>query len=272
MASNFAIAFRVLPRERRLAIESVYDFCRRADDAVDDAPNVAAGKTALELVRAQLDAALAGDDRVIPGLASAVSRFELPRRPFDDLLEGVGWDLEGRRYATREALREYCYRVASTVGLLCVRIFGCGRGVCDAYAEHLGVALQWTNILRDIRPDLESGRLYLPAASLSGHDLRADDLAQPRAEDRARIAALIRDEAAYARRCFAAAQSALPDAERSRVVSGQIMAGVYQALLGKIERLGDRVLDKRVRVSSARRSWLAVRAVLGARAAVLEAR
>jgi phytoene synthase len=262
MASNFFVAFRILSPPRRAAIESVYAFCRRADDAADEAPDAAQGRAALDEVRSQLDAAFAGGAPGIPGLAAAIANFGLPRRPFDDLIEGVSWDLEGRRYATREALREYCYRVASTVGLLCVRIFGCDDGTCDRYAEETGIALQWTNILRDIAPDLAQGRLYLPAESLRAHGLAEVDLRSPSLAARERIAALVRDEAAFARARFAAAAEQLPRAQRSRVLAGEIMAEVYRVILGKVERRGAGVLEARVRVSLPRRAWLAGRLVL----------
>lgn len=262
MASNFFVAFRILPPERRAAIEAVYAFCRSADDAADDAPDPAAGRAALERARARLDAAFSGRGAHDPGLAEAIARFGLPRRPFDDLIEGVSWDLEGRRYATREDLRAYAYRVASTVGLLCVRIFGCAAGACDRYAEETGIALQWTNILRDVAPDLAQGRLYLPEASLRAHGVTESDLRAPSSAARGRIAALVREEAEYARDRLAEAAVALPAAERSRVLPGEIMAAVYRVLLAKIERLGDGVLDTRARVSSARRGFLAARLVL----------
>jgi phytoene synthase len=191
-------------------------------------------------------------------LGAAVRAFELPRRPFEDLIEGVAWDIEGRSYTTRADLRAYCHRVASTVGLLCVRIFGCRDPACDVYASELGVALQWTNILRDLGADLAQGRVYVPAESLMRHGVTEADLRAPGADAARRISALVRDEAAYARRCFAAASEALPAAERSRVLAGEIMATIYRALLGKVERAGARVLDRRIRVSSLRRAWLAV--------------
>ena len=263
--SSFFIAFRVLPPDRRRAIEAVYAFCRAADDAVDDAPDRAAGERALESVRARLEAAWRGEgDRA---LGEAIVRFELPRRPFDDLLEGCAWDLEGRRYADREALRGYAYRVASTVGLLCVRIFGARGPGRDRYAEEMGIALQWTNVLRDVRQDLSRGRVYLPADSLRAHGVDESDLRSPRPEARGRIAALVRDEAAWARSRFEAARAALDPEDRPRVLSGSIMAAIYEALLDRIERAGDGVLDADLRVRSIRRLWIAGRTLLRERRA-----
>ncbi|HEX6850427.1 MAG TPA: squalene/phytoene synthase family protein [Candidatus Polarisedimenticolaceae bacterium] len=258
--SSFFIAFRVLAPERRAAIEAVYAFCRAADDAVDDARDRDEGARALASVRARLDEAFRGGGA--PALAEAIRRFELPRRPFDDLLEGCTWDLEGRRYPDREALRAYAYRVASTVGLLCVRIFGATGPGRERYAEELGIALQWTNVLRDVRPDLARGRLYLPASSLRSHGVTEEDLRSREPYARERIAALVLGEAAYARSRFAAARAALDPEDRPRVLSGSIMAAVYEALLSRIERAGDRVLDAELRLSAARRLWIAGRTLL----------
>jgi phytoene synthase len=259
--SNFFVAFRVLSPERRRAIESVYGFCRRADDAVDAAPDPASARRALGQVAEDLDRAFAGKaaDAATEELSRVIRRFDLPRRPFSDLLDGVSWDIDARRYDDTVALREYCYRVASTVGLLCVRIFGCRDGAGDEYARELGVALQWTNILRDVGQDLAAGRVYLPTASLRRHRLSDRDLSRPDAAARRRFRALVREEARYAKLCFAEARRALPPQERSKVLAAEIMAGVYRRLLHRVERAGDGVLDRKVRVSAVERGWIAAR-------------
>jgi len=262
-SSNFFIAFRVLPRERREAIRAVYGFCRRADDAVDHAPDPEAGRAALGRVAAVLDrvydTGAEGDEEA--ALQRAIARFDLPRKPFDDLLDGVSWDLEGRRYAETRDLRDYCYRVASTVGLLCVRIFGCRGGSCDAYAEELGVALQWTNILRDVGVDLSRGRVYLTQSSLREHGLTEEDLRRGDAASRSRLAGLIHAEAAYARSLYREAESRLPREERPKVLAGEIMAAVYRRLLRRVERAAHEVLDRPVRLSSIERGWVAAGAL-----------
>lgn len=261
--SHFFVAFRVLPRDRFEAITAVYDFCRRADDAVDESPDRKTAEEALRAVRAELDRVFRGED--LGPLAEAVVRFDLPRVPFDDLLEGVSWDLEGRRYATRSDLERYCARVASTVGLLCVRIFGCPDGSCDSYATRLGIAMQWTNVLRDIAPDLRMGRLYLPGESMARHGLDEEGLRRAEPAARARLRALIREEASYARAQYAAAEAALPARFRRTVLSGQIMAAVYRSLLRRVERAGDRVLDRKIRVGGAGKAWAFARTVVANR-------
>lgn len=262
--SNFFVAFRVLSAERRRAIRAVYGFFRRADDAVDDAPDPGSARRALDGVARRLERSFgeSGGDGDDAELRWSIRRFDLPRRPFEELLEGVSWDIEGRRYDDREALREYCYRVASTVGLVCVRIFGCRFGEGDGYARELGVALQWTNILRDVAHDLARGRIYLPADALGRHDLDAQALSRPDAGARRRIAALVREEAGYARGCFAEAQRLRPRSDDCDLLAAEIMAGVYRELLGRVERAGDGVLDRRLRVPTLRRGWIAARLLL----------
>lgn len=265
-ASHFRAAFGVLAPERREAIRAVYGFCRRADDAVDEAPDADAARARLEAVEQELAALYDGSGRPAePALAEAISRFGLPRTPFDDLLEGVRWDLEGRRYETVEDLRQYCRRVASTVGLLCVRIFGCAEGRGDAWAEELGVALQWTNILRDVGKDLTRGRVYLPSATLARHGLDEAALVRADAPARSALSRLVAEEAAYARGCFARAESLLPGSERARVLSGRIMGAIYRALLRKVEREGAGVLDREVAVPTAARWAIVARLVLADR-------
>ncbi len=265
--SNFFVAFKVLPPEGRRAIEAVYAFCRRADDAVDDAADAAKAREELDGVAALLDRAFgpAPERPEESELRWAIERFGLPRKPFEDLLEGVSWDMTGRRYQDTAELREYCYRVASTVGLLCVRIFGCRDDRCDRYAEELGIAMQWTNILRDIGSDLSRGRLYLPLRRLKSHGLTEEDLRRADPASRERIADVVREEAAYAESRYREAERLLPDEERPRVVAGEIMAAVYQELLRRVKKAGDGVLDRKVVISRFSRGLIATRVLLGSR-------
>jgi len=267
--SHFFVAFKVLSPDRRAAIQAVYGFCRAADDAVDDAENAEQARRSLESVRQELRGVFGSDPLDGPSgrLRAAIERYGLPRAPFDDLLEGVSWDLEGRRYDDHAAVREYCYRVASTVGLLCVRIFGFSDGSADAYARELGVALQWTNILRDIGADLSLGRVYLPQDSLSRHGLTEADLTQPDEAARGRLRELVRHEVAYAESCYEQAERLKPRGVGSRLLAAEIMGGVYRQLLLRVERLGDGVIDQRARVGGLQRVWIAARLFAGRRIA-----
>jgi phytoene synthase len=265
--SHFRVAFRVLPPARREGLAAVYAFCRGADDAVDEAAGPGDARARLAEVRRQLDDAFAGrtDDPSVAPLVRAIAAFSLPRKPFDDLLEGVTWDLEGRRYADAEALTEYCRRVASTVGLLCVRVFGCEGAGADAYAVELGVALQWTNILRDVGEDLARDRIYLPADALGRHGISEEGLRRRDAAARRGMDALVREEATCARKRFDGAQALLPDVDRRRLLAARIMAAVYRALLAKVERAGSGVLDRSPRVPAAQRALIALGLLLGDR-------
>ena len=171
--TSFYYAFLSLPRAERDAIVAVWDFCRAVDDTVDEAPTIAATGTGPDpavtaAVRARLQEWRVEIDRCYRGAPATdvgrslqpwVQRFTLPRTPFEDLVDGVEMDLDRQRYQSFEELYEYCWRVASTVGLICIEIFGVHGDRAREYAVNLGVALQLTNILRDVAGDLGHGRL-----------------------------------------------------------------------------------------------------------------
>src|SRR5436305_3879900 len=182
--TSFYYSFLVLPADQRRAIIAVWDFCRAVDDAVDeDGPVVdgsPTGRPAIAFWREELARAFDGRRPATPqgrGLQPFIMPFDLPRQAFDDVIDGVAMDLDTTRYETFDDLVEYCRRVASAVGLICIRIFGCrDEGAC-AYALNLGVALQLTNILRDVKDDLARGRVYLPLEDLRAFGCSVDDLA-----------------------------------------------------------------------------------------------
>ena len=175
--TSFYYSFLVLPAAKREAIIAVWDFCRAVDDAVDE-PGAADPRASLEGWRAEIGRCFGGIPQTAQGrnLQPFIDRFSLPRRPFEDLVDGVEMDLRNARYETFEALYEYCWRVASTVGLICVEIFGYTRPESRDYAVNLGIALQLTNIIRDVRVDLERGRVYLPAEDLRRFAVTEPDL------------------------------------------------------------------------------------------------
>src|SRR5262249_44643500 len=182
--TSFYYSFLVLPAEQRRAIIAVWDFCRAVDDAVDEdgaaADGVPVGRPAIAFWRDELARAFGGGAPVTPqgrGLQPYIARFDLPRQAFEDVVDGVAMDLDTTRYRTFEELFQYCRRVASAVGLICIRIFGCrGERACE-YALNLGVALQMTNILRDVKDDLRRGRVYLPLEDLEACGCTVDALA-----------------------------------------------------------------------------------------------
>jgi hypothetical protein len=168
--TSFYYSFLVLPPRKRTAIVAVWDFCRAVDDAVDETAAGADPCVQLAAWRAELEACYSGAPRTPQGqaLQPFIREFNLPRAPFDELIAGVAMDLEHSRYQTFEALSQYCRRVASMVGLICLEIFGYRDERARSYAVNLGLALQLTNIVRDIAADLRHGRVYLPMRARAG--------------------------------------------------------------------------------------------------------
>ena len=171
--SNFYYSFYFLPQERRDAMHAVYAFCREVDSAVDDPAPGSDPRTHLARWRADVAAIYRADggatssNPVIVCLADHIRRLGIPQEYFDEIISGVEMDLTINRYATFRDLYQYCYRVASVVGLVCLKIFGARAPEARTYAINLGVAFQLTNILRDLKPDGERGRIYLPAEDLT---------------------------------------------------------------------------------------------------------
>ena len=258
--TNFYYSFLVLPAAKRRAIIAVWDFCRAVDDAVDlrtseDARTVTAE---LDRWRAELDRCF-GDEpaQTMQGrsLKPAVRRFDLPREPFDDLLDGVAMDLGTRRYQTFEELHEYCLRVASAVGLICIEIFGYRNADTREYAIALSVALQLTNIVRDVPTDLRTGRIYLPTEDLQRFGCTDDDLRAGLSDP---VRALLEFECERARSFYAKARAALPTEDARRLVAAEIMGAIYRAILERIEQRGYDVFSQVVRVPRPRRALIAV--------------
>jgi phytoene synthase len=269
--TNFYYSFLVLPPPQRRAMLAVWDFCRAVDDAVDDpaGDDPESIARALAFWRAEVDRVFGSVPPASPqgqAVQPLVARFSLPRRPFDDLVDGVAMDVGAPRYPTFDELREYCYRVASTVGLVCNAIFGCHSEASKQYAIELGLALQLTNILRDVPADLEKGRLYIPLDDLRRFACSEDDLRRGLVGN---VPALLAHQAARARDHYARARAALPRDERRRLVAAEIMGAIYRAILGRIERRGYDVFSEVVRVPRPQRAliaagtWLRVQAGIG---------
>lgn len=258
--TSFYYSFLVLPAEERRAMLAVWDFCRAVDDAVDEAPagpdGPASGRAAVAFWRHELARCFEGGTPATPQgrqLQPLIPRFDLPRQAFDDVIDGVAMDLDTHRYATFDHLFEYCRRVASAVGLVCIRIFGCRDPRASDYAVNLGVALQLTNILRDVKDDLERGRVYLPLDDLAACGCTVEDLEAHVATEPVRRA--IAFECRRAREFYARAREALPPDDRRRLVAAEIMRAVYSETLRRIERSDYDVFNARLRVP---RPWQAV--------------
>lgn len=255
--SSFYYSFLFLPPERRAAIIALYAFCRQVDDAVDECihPEVAAAK--LAWWRGEIANVYAGDPAhpVARALLPAVRAYDLPQAQFTDVIDGMAMDLVPARYPTFTALREYCYRVASAVGLLSARIFGYTDPRTLAFAEELGIAFQLTNIIRDVGEDALLGRVYLPQEDLARFGVTAADILQRR--DHPAVRALIAFEAERAQAYYERAMACLPTVDRISQLPSLIMASIYRANLNEIAADGYRVLDHKVTLPVLRKLWLA---------------
>ena len=267
--TSFYYSFLVLPADQRRAIIAVWDFCRAVDDAVD----VSGDESALTRWRDELDRVFeAADSADAEGprhphtpqgraLVPWVRRFSLTRWPFDAVIAGVEMDVRPRRYDTMADLREYAERVASAVGLICLDIFGVRDGSAEAYAHELGIALQLTNILRDVPDDLAAGRIYLLA-----EDQRAtgctDEMLREAAANRGitdpRVRALLARHGDHARQQFARVAGLFPRRHARKLVAAEIMNAVYRRLFEKIEARGFDVFRERVTVPRPERARVAL--------------
>jgi len=258
-ATSFYYSFFALPAEKRSAIIAVWDFCRAVDDAVDE-PQQGAADSERALARWREEVARLFENReplTEQGrqLLPFIARYNLPRSAFDDLIDGVAMDVGHRRYESFDALRQYCLRVASAVGLICIEIFGYRDVQTRDYAIDLGIALQLTNIIRDIGCDLQRGRLYVPLEDLRQFGCTEQDLGAGIVTRSVR--ALLRFECDRARQYYRKAEQALPRPDARGLMAARIMAAIYAELLKTIERSNYDVFRRRIRVPRGRQAMIA---------------
>jgi phytoene synthase len=263
-AKNFYWSFRLLPADRRRSMSALYAFMRHTDDLADEPGDPSAKAEALRRWRIDLDDSLAGRAEAWPGLpalADTVARHGVEPKYLHAVIDGVEMDVTPRAYSTFDELYAYCYRVASAVGLCCLSIWGYRSegGKAEALAEACGVALQLTNILRDVGEDARNGRVYLPADELARFDVGPDDLRAAAPTRGAR--ALFESQA---RRAYSYYEKAAPLAALvapiGRPALGAI-AGIYRALLDEIVRRDYNVLDRRVRLPAWKKAAITVGAL-----------
>lgn len=255
-STSFYFSFLALPAQKRRAITAVFDFCRAVDDAVDLETDPARITAALALWREEVDRVFTGRTPATDEgrqLQPFVEPNHLPRRHFDALIDGVAMDAAGTRYATFADLEPYCHRVASAVGLICAEIFEYREAAVLDYARDLGVALQLTNILRDVGVDYRNNRRYLPDEDLARFGCTWDDVKREveQAGQGVRsdaVRALLAFQGARAREYFARAVASLPRDDARRFVPAEIMRAVYWELLQRIERAQYDVFTRVVRV------------------------
>jgi len=259
--SNFYYAFLALPRARREALYAVYAFCRTVDDIADLGIDPVAQRPGLAAWRRDIarcyEHGPEPEHPIARQLAGAVRAFGLPRAALEAIVEGCEMDLARATYETADALYPYCYRVASAVGLCCIEIFGYTDPRARDYAVNLGMALQLTNIIRDVGADAQAGRVYVPQQDLRAHGVTADDLRAGRYGEA--FVRLMRQQAARARHFYDAARAAFPAADARSLVPAEIMGRIYFALLEEIEAREFRVFGERVTLPARRKAAIALK-------------
>lgn len=260
--SSFAAAFWLLPAEQRRAIHAVYAFCRLADDIADEPAVREDRRLLLARWREELEAAYLGKSSHPVGiaLADAVHRYRLPQGVFEDLLRGVESDLRGEPVETFDDLYRYCYRVASTVGILVCHLLDHRDARTLAWAETLGVAVQLTNVLRDVGEDATDGRVYLPREDLARFGVTAEDLRAAAGREGPppeRVRLLLAHYGERARLYYERADSLLPERDRRGLRPAQAMGRIYRRLLDEVHRQRFPSMQRTVRLSKGRRLAIA---------------
>ncbi|MDQ1684822.1 MAG: 15-cis-phytoene synthase [Frankiaceae bacterium] len=267
-ARNFSYGIRLLPPEKRSALCAVYALARRIDDIGDGDLPAEQKREQLTAVRKSLENLDAATDPVLVAVRDASRRHPIPLAAFGELVDGVERDVDGGSFATFDDLATYCRQVAGSIGRLCVSIFGASDPIAGpAYADALGIALQQTNILRDIREDLQNGRVYLPQDELDrfGVELRiGPDGAL--VDDGGGLSALIRWSADRARIWYDDGLRLVPLLDRRSAACATAMAGIYRRLLDRIAADPALVFDRRLSLSTWQKSGVAVRALARGRA------
>jgi 15-cis-phytoene synthase len=263
-ARNFHYCIRLLPPAKRSALSAVYALARRIDDIGDGDLPVADKRLALVGARASLGDLDGSDDPVLVAVADASRRLPIPLEAFGELVDGVEMDVAGTQFETFDDLVGYCRNVAGSIGRLCLGVFGArDLSVAPGYADELGIALQQTNILRDIREDLITGRVYLPTADLMrfGVDLKLGS--DGALVDDGGLTALVRFSADRARGWYDAGLRLIPLLDRRSAACASAMSGIYRRLLDKIAAQPSLVRDRRLSLSGWQKAGVAARALAG---------
>ena len=265
-AKNFYYAFRTLPSAKRRAIYAAYAFCRLCDDIADEDLPIERKEARLAQVRRSLAESQNErlGDPVFTALEDASIIFGIPGHYFEEIIDGVEMDLTWTRFRSFDELRGYCYKVASVVGLICIEVFGYDDPKARDHAVDLGLGMQLTNILRDVKEDADRGRIYIPLDEMASFGYTEQDLMDGVVNDAFRE--LMGVQAARARRYFDSGRRLFPLlSPKSRVCPG-VLHGVYSAILDRIEASGFNVFDRRIGLSA--REKLLLTAKLWARSLV----
>lgn len=256
--SNFVLSFLALPPEQREGISNFYALSRVVDDAVDEhGPDEAA--QLIKFWRQEIDLCYSGQPShpVARAMQGTIRRFDIPHRYLELLIEGCEMDLSKKRYENFQELYEYCYRVAGVIGLVCMKIFGLGGKEAETSAVDLGLALQLTNILRDIKVDAEKGRLYLPQEEIKKFGLSEQDLLAGTMHSK--LLPLLQFQAERAQGYFDRAFAAMKNLPRKPLIAAWIMGKTYHKILQKIRARDYDVFSEPIKLSKWGKSWIALR-------------
>ena len=255
--SNLAFAFIAMSGARRRDITTFYAFCRVIDDiADDDRRDQETKRRELAIWRQSLRGEFANEPALAKPVRQLLSTYPITPEMLEEIITGVEMDVDIRRYAAWDELRVYCHRVASAVGLVSIEIFGYKNPQCRDYAIALGLALQMTNIIRDVAADLKADRIYLPQEDLARFNYREDDLRNGVTDSR--FIQLMNLEAARAESLFAEATNLLPPEDRRSMLPAEIMRSIYQALLRRMKLDNFRIFEKDYRLSKIEKArWAA---------------
>lgn len=255
--SSFYYSFKFLSADRRRAITALYAFCREVDDVVDECSDEGVARTTLAWWRGQVAQIYTGKPQhpVALALVPLVRQFNLPQEHLVEIIDGMEMDLNQHQYPDFKSLQLYCYRVASVVGLLAAEIFGYTDRKTLKYAHDLGIAMQLTNIIRDVGEDARRGRIYLPQDEMAQFGVHTNDILDAR--ETPAFQKLMQFQIQRAQQYFEQALSELPAVDRKAQLSGLIMASIYRATLAEVALSGCHVLRERVSLPPLRKLWLA---------------
>lgn len=257
--SSFYYAFNLLPSAKRDAMNTVYAFCRQTDDIVDEGNDSNSLKyEKLRKWRIELEKSFSGHSNylILNKLSSTIQRFNIPLEPFFELLKGMEMDLQKNRYLTFDDLQLYCYRVASTVGLMCVEIFGYKHASTRDFAVNLGIALQLTNILRDIKKDAESGRIYLPQEDLKKFNYNENDILNQTYNSN--FTEMMKYETERAKEYFNKATASLNIEDKAQMFAARAMQHIYYKMLSKIVDADYDVYNNNIKVPTFQKVGISV--------------
>lgn len=258
--SSFLYSFFFLPKEKREAIYTLYAFCRQTDDIADNTSPIEKRVSQLNWWERELKQCFVTRvPNYFDSLKQVAERFKIPFDHFLELIAGVRMDLHDLDYHSFDDLKLYCYRVASIVGLMCIEIFGYRDPIIKQYAENLGIALQLTNIIRDVGTDAGIGRVYLPREELERFQIPASDILNRRYSPN--FTCLMNMQAERAHEYYHKADACLPTHERRNMLVAEMMKNIYFNLLEKIEDRQFQVLGERIRLSNPTKFWITFRTI-----------